>query len=85
MKYSVDDKVKIVSKEFIKGSGQFIKEVEKYLESLSPKRVLTIKFTSRDYYYMKENDHGWEEDEIECLAKEEIFNPIDNRFEILDL
>lgn len=84
MKYNIGNKVKIVSKEFLTGTANLL-VVEKYLESLSPKRILTIDRIFGDLYFMKKNDWGWYEDEVECLAREEIFDPVENRFEILDL
>lgn len=84
MKYSVGDRVKIVSKEFIKGSAKSY-AAEKHLESLLPKRIVTIDYVGRDEYFIKENNWTWIEEEIEGLAEEEIIDPISSRFEILDL
>ena len=83
MKYKIGDKVKIVPKELIKGTANLL-NVEKSLESLSPKRVVTIKRIGENGYYMKENHWWWPEEEIEFL-EEKILEPIKDRFEILDL
>ena len=88
MKYKIGDKVKIVSKEFIKGTAPLL-EVEADLEQLSPKRITTIESIIGSHYFMKETIWSWPEEEIECLAEKVdelvIIDMIESRFDILDL
>ncbi len=99
MKYKVGDKVKIktweeMEKEFGLSSNLikmhkdifFTQSMEKYLKEISIDRILTIKEIYNDNdIYMEEIGYVWKDCYIEGLVVEEIFEPIENRAEILDL
>jgi len=90
MKYKVGDRIKI------KEENSFINECRDLLESVNPPYVLTIieacdKYDRNDgycgeRYKVKENGQwNWYTDNIEGLYKEEVFDPIESRLDILDL
>jgi len=100
MKYKVGDKVKIktwdrMEKEYgIRENGNinckksFLPNMEEELNKLNTNRILTIKEINNNHYYMKEIGYYWSDDMIECLAEDykiEILEPINSRWEILDL
>lgn len=74
---------------FINCQGHFLKSMEENIDQITSNRILTIeRLHFNDYYYMEEEKEGkscWTEDMIKGLEKEEIFEPIHNRWEILDL
>ncbi len=70
------------------GCCSFTKLMEKSLKSLGCDRVLTIKsiYAADKQYTMEEIEYYWTDKMIECLAeKYEESDPVDNRWEILDL
>jgi len=76
----------------IKYKLSFISQMEEELNKLNIDRILTIEeiynydYYSHDCYSMEEIGYDWVDYMIECLAKEyKIPEPINNRFEILDL
>lgn len=75
MKYKVGDKIRI------KKRGCFHNDFNKALNNLIPKRVVTIKKNIGRDYWVEEITWRIEEPQIESL----VFEPIDSRFEILDL
>jgi len=86
MKYKVGDKVKL------RKDRLFIPDAEESIKKTNSNRIVTIKEVENthcpEYYLVKENHFGWTDDMIECLAeeyKEEIFEPILSRFELLDI
>lgn len=96
MKYKAGDKVKIktwkaMEKEFglngglndgcIAVLGTFTPRMEKELE-LIPNRVLTIEGINNDRYSMVGISWIWSDGMVE---EPDILDPIENRFEILDL
>jgi len=97
MKYKVEDEVKIktwkeMKAEFgcqpgedrvLKVSKTFITDMEK---SLNSDRILIIRKVKEDFYEMENVRWSWTDDMIEGLAKDiKTIEPIDNRFEILDI
>ena len=100
MRYKLGDEVKIktwdqMRREFgvnidldgdpsIKCDKNFPLEMEKCFK-INSERILTIDrlFHKDDYYFVEENKWCWTDDMIEYSLSE--FNPINNRFEILDL
>ena len=89
MRYKVGDKVKIKTWGETKKLVNFNSFMEKEVEELKTNRILTIKVVNEGCYYaMKESRWFWNDDMIKCLAKDfkkEIYEPINDRFEILDL
>ncbi len=99
MRYDIGDKVKIrtwdsMEKEFgldkIRGVGKYItclgtftKDMEEFLNKSDCDRVLTIKEVDV-WYYVKGVYFCWSDDMIECLV-EEVFTPVRNRWELLDI
>ncbi len=84
MKYKVGDRVKITTWK------QIPLQADIDLENLSPKRVITIRKIEEENYlekiYWGKEVHWWfYELRIEGLFVPEIFEPIETRFEILDL
>ena len=75
------------------GKPRRIEEFEKYKkrkkrESILDKfkYILTIKrVVEEEHYKMEEMIYTWYDSDIERLAEEKIFDPIESRFEILDL
>lgn len=70
----------------------FVDSMELKLNLLNCDRILTIEGTGADSrYFMKEIPYVWIDEMIECLASdyinyaEEIDEPIQNRWEILDI
>ena len=78
----------------------FTQEMEEEINRLNINRILTIescksctynpkihnpKIQSYNYYYMKEIGCKWTDGMIECLAEEYKIDPINSRWEILDL
>ncbi len=76
MKYKVGDRVKMKKSDF--GHGAFLSK-HNY--------VLTIKeYVNDNYYFMEEDSYFcYLESSIDSLYVEEVFEPIENRYEILDL
>ena len=100
MKYKVGDKVKIktwkqMEKEFEKNSTgsiscskDFPESMERDLNEIFPNRIVTIKKVYNDYYEVEGMRCLWSDDMIECSAeeyKEPVYEPVLNRFEIMDL
>jgi len=76
MKYKVGQKVRIKKSRYDFGHKPFL---EKY------NYILTIKDLDGSFYFMEEDSSFWySEPVIEGLYVEE-FNPIESRFEILDI
>ncbi len=69
----------------------FLEAREIMLNDNCPDRILTIKRVSdcdkyyNKFYEMKEIDWAWEDYMIEGLYVEQILDPINSRFEILDI
>jgi len=97
MKYKIGDKVKIktwkaLKKEFRQkgehiycNSRGLMSFMEKDLQRLHCDRILTIKeIVANKDYNMKEISCVWNDEMIECLV-EEPNNPINSRWEILDI
>ena len=85
MKYKIGDRVKIVDSHLISGNADK-NEIERILALLSPPRVVTISHIGNKTYIMEGMRWLWPENEIEGLAEPiEPIEPIDDRFEILDL
>ena len=64
--------------------------MENKLEQLKTNRILTIRYVNcnSNRYSMKEINYKWTDNMIKCLAKdykEEIYDPIKTRWEILDI
>ena len=100
MKYKIGDKVKIrtwveMEKEFgVKGRYvecccNFTDEMEIELDNLNINRLLTIEsIVANETYRMIEMiNWEWSDDMIERLAliNEEVYGPVENRWQILDL
>ena len=100
MKYKVGDKVKIKTWEKMereygldeRGSidcrlPMFIHKMEGEIKEVFPDRILTIKRIKNNNreYRMVGIDCDWIDEMIECKIEEEVFEPINNRFEIMDL
>ena len=98
MKYKIGDKViiktwKEMEKEYGLRENRFVidclkgftEDMENQLNEYYSDRILTIKDVEKDFYSVKEIFYNWHDDMIEGLVKEEILDPINSRFEILDL
>ena len=77
MSYKVGDKIKV------KDKGSFREDFDKDLNSLSPRRVVTIIRIFGGNYWVKEIHWRIERHQIERLYV--VYEPILNRFEILDI
>jgi hypothetical protein len=81
MKYKIGDKVILIdyldTVAWPDGLGQ------KY-NDLNPK-IVTIEIVCRGYYEVEELSGSWYDDEIIELYTEPAYEPINSRFEILDL
>lgn len=100
MKYKVGDKVKIktweqMEREFglmgcrndmevINCPRKFVADMENSLKAKFPDRVLKIYEVDRDYYNMEGISWFWSDEMIESIYTEIIYEPINNRFEIMD-
>lgn len=86
MKYKVGDRV-VLKKG---GPARWTRSAEVDLNNLLD-HIATIDVAREgknglEVYYMKEIGWPWFEHEIECLAPpEKVFEPIENRWEILDI
>lgn len=69
--------------------GAYLKNMEYFIDELKCNRILIIKNLDDFYYYMEEdkNQFCWSDDMIEHKMVEAatLYEPIDSRFEILDL
>ena len=85
-KYKVGDKVKIKKQHECQA---ILNIMEKDIKNLNTNRIVEIKNISQHFYHMKKIKWVWTDNMIECLDSEykepEIFEPIESRFEILDL
>ncbi len=96
MKYKVGDKVKIktwekMGKEYnsshegviLMGYFSFYIGMEDWINEKFPDRILTIEKVHKYSYFIlcDKHRHNWTEE----MIKEGVFEPIANRFEIIDL
>jgi hypothetical protein len=78
--YKVGDRVRI------RENVLATKSMHDFFSSLEPPYTLIVKEMVGDKYRMEEEDGFlWSDSDIEGICEESILNPIENRWEILDL